>query len=187
MTDKQATVAALEGFAAAVGLDIRGLLDPEEFGWTSNDTATITEAIGRLNKGLAVIANEHGLLEERQYNTDGQPTVVIDSLVTHIFGWVRVMDIAALDPESPLDEDLIAQISGTCPGCDQPITTDGFGRTECGGEGEGVCSVVVYAEDRRRDPVAAAKNWSDVNGAAPVPSAELCLETLAAHAGRARG
>lgn len=66
---------------------------------------------------------------------------------------------------------------GVCPGCGQRIATSG-GKTECGGEGEGVCPSAAYAHDWAAN-LEGRPDWDgDADGP---PTGTACTEIVLAH------
>jgi hypothetical protein len=53
---------------------------------------------------------ERPALVIEEYGTEDQPTVVLDGRTAHVFGWVRVTDLAAMDAEA--DGAYIAAVKG---------------------------------------------------------------------------
>ena len=54
-----------------------------------------------------------------------------------------------------------------CPGCGQEITVGVDGHTECGGEGEGLCTMAAFADDivGGMDPEEALARYRDTESA----------------------
>jgi len=67
-----------------------------------------------------------------------------------------------------------------CPGCGEYI--DPY-RSECGGEGEGICPVTIFAQDIARGIPhrAAVESWREAFDKKGPPSKALQERTLAAH------